>query len=127
MVVCHNGCAVRRRWFFLLTLLAFGLALGAGGILWYTVEASSVVTVQTRIESLKLVLTAIRLLLITLVAITWPWVTNGLHRLGHLDEAQAKSLLALRWRVFAWLAVIELVLGENLLGQLLAALHEGRA
>ena len=68
MVVCHNGCAVRRRWFFLLTLLAFGLALGAGGILWYTVEASSVVTVQTRIESLKLVLTAIRLLLIT----WWP-------------------------------------------------------
>ncbi len=68
MAVFHNS-AIRRRWFFLLTLLAFGLALGAGGVLWYSVKTSSVVAVQTRIENLKPILTVIRLSLIALVAI----------------------------------------------------------
>ncbi len=60
MAVSNNGFALRRRWFFLLTLLAFGLALGAGGILWHSVETSSVVAVQTRIDALKPLLTGIR-------------------------------------------------------------------
>ena len=118
---------LRRRWFLLLTLLAFGLALGVGGMLWYSVQASSVLAVQTRIQALKPMLTAIRVSLIALVAIAWPWVMNGLHRWGRLDAAQVATLLALRWRIVTWLIVIELVLGQNLLGQFLAALHEGRA
>ena len=126
MAVFHNS-ANRRRGFFLLTLLASGLALGVGGVLWYSVETSSVVAVQTRIQGLKPILTGIRLSLIALVAIAWPWLANGLRRWGHLDTAQAATLLALRWRIVTWLVVIELVLGQNLLGQLLAALHEGRA
>ena len=122
-----DNSILRRRWLFLLTLLAFGLALGAGGVLWYSVQASSVVAVQTRIEALNPILTAIRASLIALVAITWRWLMNGLHRWGRLDAAQAATLLAQRWRIVTWLVVIELVLGQNLLGQLLAALHEGRA
>ncbi len=118
---------LRRRWFLLLTLLAFGLALGVGGMLWYSVQASSVLAVQTRIQALKPMLTAIRVSLIALVAIAWPWVMNGLHRWGRLDAAQVATLLALRWRIVTWLIVIELILGQNLLGQLMAALHEGRA
>ncbi|HEB66771.1 MAG TPA: histidine kinase [Gammaproteobacteria bacterium] len=124
MAVFHNS-AIRRRWFFLLTLLAFGLALGAGGVLWYSVETSSVLAVQARIQALIPLLTAIRVSLIALVAIAWPWVANGLHRWGHLDAAQASTLLALRWRIVSWLVVIELVLGQNLLGQLLMAFQEG--
>ena len=124
MAAFHNS-ANRRRWFFLLTLLAFGLALGAGGVLWYSVEISSVITVQTRIESLKPILTAIQVSLIALLAIAWPWLANGLRRWGHLDAAQAATLLALRWRIVTWLVVIELVLGQNLLGQLLVAFQEG--
>jgi hypothetical protein len=124
MAVFHNS-ANRRRGFFLLTLLAFGLALGVGGVLWYSVETSSVVAVQTRIEALKPILTGIRLSLIALVAIAWPWLANGLRRWGRLEEAQAKNLLALRWRVVTWLTVIELVLGQNLLGQLLVV-FQGR-
>ena len=125
MVVCHNGRAVRQRWFFLLTLLTFGLALGVGGVLWYSVQASSVAAVQTRIENLKPILTGMRLSVIALVAIAWPWLMNGLHRWGRLDAAQAATLLALRWRIVTWLVVIELILGQNLLGQLLMAFQEG--
>ena len=123
MAVSNNGLALRRRWFVLLTLLAFGLALGAGGILWHSVETTSVVAVQTRIDALKPIMTGIRLSLIALVAIAWPWFMNSLRRWGRIDASQATTLIALRWRIVTWLVVIELVLGQNLLGQVLAVLQ----
>lgn len=127
MAVFRNGFAMRRRWFLLLTLLAFGLALGIGAFLWNAVQTSSVVAIQTRIEVMKPVFTAIRLLVIALVALLWPAVTRSLHRWGRVDEAGAARLLALRWRVATWLVVIELMLGQNLLGRFLAALQEASA
>lgn len=119
----NNGFALRRRWFVLLTLLAFGLALGAGGILWHSVETTSVVAVQTRIDALEPLLTGIRVSLIALLAMGWPWIVYVLQRWGRLDETQAGNLLAVRWRIVTWLVVIELVLGQNLLGQALAVLQ----
>ena len=127
MAVSNNGFTLRRRWFFLLTLLAVGLALGAGAILWRSVETTSVVAVQTRIEALKPVLTGFRLTIIALVAIAWPWLVNGLHRWGRIDGTQAANLIAVRWRIVTWLVVIELVLGQNLLGQVFALLQGSRA
>ena len=127
MAVFHNGSALRRRWFFLLTLLAFAVALVAGGILWYSVETSSVNEIQTRVDAMKPVFTGIRLFLIALVAVAWPFVTNHLHRWGRIDEEQAPTMLALRWRIVTWLVVIELVLGQNLLGQVLTVLQGSRA
>ena len=118
---------MRRSGFFLLTLLALGLALGAGGILWHSVETTSVVAVQTRIDALKPFLTGIRVSMIALLAMGWPWIVNALQVWGRLDETQATSLLAVRWRIVTWLVVIELVLGQNLLGQVLVALQGSRA
>ena len=126
MAVFHNGRALHRRWFLLLTLLEFALALVAGGILWHSVDTSSVVVMQTRIDDLKSVFTGFRLLLIALVAMAWPFVTNNLHRWGRIDESQAIIMLALRWRIMTWLMVIELVLGQNLLGQVLTVLPGSR-
>ena len=123
MAVFRNGFAMRRRWFLLLTLLAFGLALGIGAFLWNAVQTSSVVAIQTRIEVMKPVFTAIRLLVIALVALLWPAVTRSLHRWGRVDEAGVSRLLPLRWRVVTWLVVIELMLGQNLLDRFLAALQ----
>jgi len=126
MAAFHSGPVLRRRWFFLLTLLAFALALVTGGILWYSVGASSVSEIQTRVDSMKPHFTGIRLILIVLVAMAWPFVTNYLHRWGRIDESQATIMLALRWRFVTWLVVIEMVLGQNLLGQLLALLQGSR-
>ena len=127
MVVFRNGVAMRRRWFVLLTLLAFGLALGIGVFLWHSVQTSSVVAIQTRIEVMKPVATTIRLLLIGLVALAWPAMTRAPHRWGRVDEAEVGRLLSLRWRVVTWLVVIELLLGQNLLGRFLAALQGASA
>jgi hypothetical protein len=123
VAVFRNGIALRRRWFFLLTLLAFGLALGLGAFLWQAVQTSSVVGIQIRIDVMRPLFTTIRVLVIGLVAWSWPAITRGLHRWGRVDEAGAARLLSLRWQIVTWLAVIELMLGQNLLGRLLTALQ----
>ena len=127
MAVFHNRFAVRRRWFLLLTLLAFALALFAGGILWHSVSTSSISEIQTRVDAMRPVLTGFRLFLIALVAMAWPLLTSGLHRWGRIDEDQKDTLDNLHWRIVTWLVVIELLLGQNLLGQLLAVLQGSRA
>ena len=126
MAVFHSGPVLRRRWFFLLTLLAYILALGTGGILWHLVGTSSVSEMKIRVDTMKQLFTGIRLSLIVLVAVAWPFVTKNLHRWGWIDESQATMMLALRWRVVTWLMVIELVLGQNLLGQVLTVLSGSR-
>jgi len=123
MAASRNRFAMRRRWFVLLTLLAFGLALSIGAFLWHSVQTSSVAALQTRIEMMKPAFTTIRLLLIGLVALAWPAITRGLHRWGRVDEAGAARLLSLRWRIVTWMVVIELVLGQNLLSRFLVALQ----
>ena len=123
MAAFHNRSAMRRRWFVMLTLLAFGLALGIGAFLWQSVQTSSVVAIQTRIDVLKPMLTTIRFLLIGLVALLWPALTNVLHRRGRVDEAEEAQLLSMRWRIVSWLIVIELMLGQNLLSRFMSALH----
>jgi len=127
MAVCRNGLIMRRRWFVLLTLLAATLTFAAGVLLWQAVETSSVSALQFRVEVMKPVFNGIRLVLIALVALTWPLVTQRLYRAGRIDDEQATTLKALRWRLVTWLVVIELVLGQNLLGQVLTLLQGGRA
>ena len=76
---------------------------------------------------MKPVFTAIRLLVIGLVALSWPAITRTLHRWGRIDETGAARVLSLRWRVVTWFVVIELLLGQNLLGRFMAALQGASA
>ena len=126
MVMFPSGFALRRRWFLLLTLLAFVLALVMGSILWHRIEISSVVAIQTQVDAMKSIMSGIRLFMIVLVAIVWPFVTGSLHRGGWINKAQATRMTTLRWHSVTWLVVIELVLGQNLFGQLLAVLQGSR-
>jgi hypothetical protein len=126
MGVFSKGIAFRRRGFFFMTLLAIVLTITMGGILWYSIEISSLAAIQTRVALIKPLFTSIRLLLIALVAILWPFITNGLYHWGKIDTVQQVTLNALRWRIVIWLVVIELVLGQNLIGQILRILQENR-
>jgi len=113
----------RPRWFWRLTLLAVTLALAVGAFLWRTLETVAITDVQYLVEELRLVFTAIRWVLIGLVASFWPAITNALTRHGRIDASGKAQLLALRWRVLAWLVVLELMLGQNLPGHFLRAIH----
>ena len=110
-----------------MTLLAIILTMAIGGILWYSIETSSMSVIQARVAAIKPLFTGIRLFLIALVAILWPFITNGLHHWGKIDAVQQVTLNALRWRIVTWLVVIELVLGQNLFGQIVQILQESRA
>ncbi|PLX61419.1 hypothetical protein [Sedimenticola selenatireducens] len=123
----RNGFARRGRWFVLLSLLAFSLALGIGAFLWHMMQTSSLVAIQTRVELMKPLFTTIRLLLIGLLALAWPAVIRSLHRRGRIDAGGAGRLLSLRWRIVTWLLIIELLLGQNLLGRFLVALQGAAA
>jgi hypothetical protein len=74
-----------------------------------------------RVDELKPVATGIRLVVIGLVAVLWPWLIGLVHRAGRIGEEQCDNLLAQRWRLMGWLLVIELVLGQDLLGRFFAA------
>ena len=127
MGVFNNGIALRRRWFFFMTLLAIVLTMTMGGILWYLIEISSMSAIQARMAAIKPIFTGIRLFLIALVAILWPFITNSLHLMGKIDAGQQATLNTLRWRIVTWLVVIELVLGQNLIGQIVKILQESSA
>jgi len=91
--------------------------------MWHATQTYSVMALQIRIEALKPVLSTLRFALIGLIALSCPAVTRNLHRWGRLDEPGRARLLSLRWRIVTWLVVLELMLGQNLLGRFLVALQ----
>jgi hypothetical protein len=112
-----------RRWTHALTLLAFALALAIGGLLWQAVETASVVAIQGKVAAVKPVFTILRLSLIAVIALQWPMLIRIFHRWRRIDDARRAELFAVRWRIVAWLVVIELMLGQNLLGYVISALQ----
>lgn len=122
MAVSSKAMAVPRGGLLGLSVLAVVLAAGIGVLLWRAVELSSVAEVAARVDELKPIATGIRLALIGLVAALWPWIIDLAHRTGRIGEQQRDDLLAQRWRLVGWLLVIELVLGQDLLGRFFAAI-----
>ena len=104
-----------------LTALAVVLTIGVGLLLWQAVELSDMSQVSAQIDQIKPFASGIRLALIGLVAVLWPWLIGLAHRAGRISEEQREDLLAQRWRLVGWLLVIELVLGQDLLTRFFAA------
>ena len=111
-----------RRWFLRLTILAIVLALTIGTVLIYVLQISSVVAVQSSIDSYQPFLTGLRLMVIGLIALTWPKLIQYAQQPGRISQERGAQLLAQRWRIAGWLLIIELVLGQNLVGRVLTAM-----
>ena len=121
MAGSSRGLSFRRSWFLGLSLLALVLVLAVGALLWQAVELMSLAAVSERIEGLKPVAGAVRLLLIGLLALSWPRLVDLVPQIRNANNRTRTHWLALRWRVTGWLLVIELVLGQDLLGRFLSA------
>lgn len=104
-----------------LSLLALVLAASTGLVLWHSVQVSSVLGVQARLESWRPLLSAARLGALALVALGGAWLLYRRHRCGHIGVQVLKHRLARHWRLVAWLAVIEALLGQQLLRHCIAA------
>ncbi len=112
-----------RRWFLRLTMLAIVLALTIGTFLMHTIQISSVVAVQSSIESYKPFVTGLRLVVISFIAYAWPKVIQNAQQSGRISKERRTQLLAQRWRMVGWLLIIEVVLGQNLVPHLLTAIN----
>ena len=122
MAVFHNRVVRHRRWFLRLTMLTIVLALTIGTILMYALQISTVVAVQSSIDSYKPLLTGLRLAVIGLIAYAWPKLIQYAQQSGRISKERRTQLLAQRWRMAGWLLIIELLLGQNLVGRLLTAM-----
>ena len=116
MAVFSNVPSMRRRWFVGLSILAVGLIFGVGALLWQAAELSSLSAISEQVARLKLFASVIRLLLIVMLAALWPWLVDLAARYGQVDTIGRSQLHALRWRVVAWLLIIELMIGQDLIG-----------
>ncbi len=103
-----------RRWFVGLSLLAVGLIFAVGALLWQAAELSSLSAVSAQVVRLKPFAGVIRLLFIAALAALWPKLIDLAVHSGRVDAAERSRLLALRWRVVAWLLIIELIVGQDL-------------
>jgi len=112
---------MRRVGFIGLSLLALAGLLLVGAVLWQALELSSFAAVSQRVERLTQVAALIRLSLIAGVVGLWPQLVARACRQGGCGAARRSELLAQRWRLLGWLLLIELLLGQRLIGRLLSA------
>ncbi len=119
MAVFSKALSMHRRWFIGLSLLAVGLIVVLGVLLRYSAELFSLSTVSEQVERLKPFAGAVRLLLIALLAALWPRLVDLAVRYGRVDATDRFQLHALRWRVIAWLLIIELMIGQDLFSRFL--------
>jgi len=113
---------LRRRWFLTLSLAAALAVVVAGTLLWHEVELSSLAAVSERVDRARPLLSGVRLVLIGLLAVLWAWCPLLRFRGGANNEPARTRWMALRWRVAGWLLVIELVIGQNLLGRFISVI-----
>ena len=112
----------QRRWFMRMTILTIGLAFIIGSILMFALQLSSVTLVQNQVNTYGSWLSLFRLALIACVALLWRPIVRQLHAGNRIYEIRMHELLALRWRVIAWLLILELLIGQNFIPRLIAAL-----
>ena len=118
----RNRLKGQRRWFLRLTILTIVLALTISTVLMHALEISSVVAVQTIINSYTSYLTGLRLMVIGLIAYAWPKLIQYAQHTGRVSNERGTELKSLRWRIVVWLLIIELLVGQNLVGRLLSAM-----
>ena len=114
----NNNAPHERRWLYRLLLLAVLLAIAIGSALMFAVSVSSFASVEAQVDRAASLAGLIRLSIISLVAVLWRPVVRRLHAADRLYSQSAHDWLVLRWRVVAWMLLLELLIGRNVVGQL---------
>ncbi len=109
----------KRGWFLRLCVLTIVSAMVIGAILMLLLNSTSLESLQLRIDDYRINMTMARLSLIGLIALIWPRFVQSTERSGAISIERSTELRELRWRIIAWLMLIELLLGQNLIWRLL--------
>ena len=92
----------------MVVILGFALNHGVGQKLLPELATR---TAKCRVEA-----SAVRLLTISIIALAWPVIAPTIAR---FTRTAPEHISAIRWRVFGWALVIEISIGQNLLGSVL--------
>lgn len=108
-----------------LSLVALGLAALTGFVLWHSVQVSSLYSVQVRLDAWQSLWVVIRCSLLVLVAFGGSLLLYWRYRRRRINAHALQLYRARHWRLVAWLVVIEVLLGQQLLRHFFAALAGG--
>ena len=106
----------KHRWTFGLTLLAGVVTVGLGVVLSHSISATTVANASQLAMNCREWASAGRLAAIAILYVGWPTLIRRGTRMNVPTIAQLQPY---RWRVTAWLLILELTIGQNLLGRVL--------
>ena len=66
-------------------------------------------------------------MVIGLIACAWPKLIQYAQHSGRISKERGTELESLRWRIVLWLLIIELLVGQNLVGRLFSTMHGASA
>lgn len=107
---------MKHRWFWRFAALMLFLAAIMTGALVMELQTTNMQTLRQNVEQYRLAGTAIRVSLIALIALAWPKLVRASEQRGHISIERSVELTRLCWRIVTWLLLIELFIGQNLLG-----------
>lgn len=122
MAVFSSGVLARRRWVIGLTLMAALCTIAAGATLWQAMSLTSLKVVSEQVTNAQTLASGIRLAFIGILAVAWPRLQQTRTESGGEQDRRDARWMSLRWRVLGWLVVIELVLGQNIIGHFWGAI-----
>ena len=106
----------KHRWTFGLTLLAGVVTVGLGVVLRHSISATTVANTSQLAMNCREWVSIARLATISILFVAWPTLMKLGMRYNVRTIARVQQY---RWRVTAWLLVLELTIGQNLLGRVL--------
>ncbi len=109
----------KRGWFLRLCVLTIVSAIVIGAVLMLLLNSTSLESLQSSIDGYRINMTMARLSLIGLIALIWPRFVQSSELTGTISIERSAELKNLRWRIIAWLLLIELLLGQNLIWRVL--------
>jgi len=115
---------IMRRSFFLLSIIATLATLLVGMLLWSAVKTQSILTVQQTLDDWRPLIAILRWTLLMILAQCWPLISRTNIPAEQLRTSRLQYWLSPRWRIMAWLFVLELVLGQKGFALLITFLKE---
>lgn len=105
----------RHRWTIGFVVLTGAIALGLGLSFAQSMTSSSLGSLSDRVRDYREIASAIRLMVILMACLAWPKLVQ---RFVSLSNPAFERISTARWRVSAWLLLLEFVLGQGLLERL---------
>ena len=101
-----------------LALMLLTVFLIAAFVALFWAQFETLNTMEQRLEAASPWLTALRITLIAVTVAAWPYLV----RRWVTDPARRAALLRARWRLAAWLVILEITLGQGLVAAFIATL-----